>query len=159
MQNNHKKKVMQNEHEIKNKNFMWKISLLDWVQQYKNLQGDNNAISRTDNQVRQREFTWGRSQNPNERNFIMYHSLFLFLFIFLFSSCLSFVPSLLFFLSFCLNQLHFHSSHFESYKEKKMKKFNLCIYCRGHCVLCSFIHTLTKKRIVKKWGYCNCQGH
>jgi hypothetical protein len=61
MQNNHKKKVMQNEHEIKNKNFMWKISLLDWVQQYKNLQGDNNAISRTDNQVRQREFTWGRS--------------------------------------------------------------------------------------------------
>jgi len=96
MQNNHKKKVMQNEHEIKNKNFMWKISLLDWVQQYKNLQGDNNAISRTDNQVRQREFTWGRSQNPNERNFIMYHSLFSFLLFFFFSSCLSFVPSTFF---------------------------------------------------------------
>ncbi len=75
---------MQNEHGIKNKKFMWKISLLDWVQQYKTLQGENNAINCIDNQIRQREFTWGSSQNANERNFITYHFLFSFLLIFLF---------------------------------------------------------------------------
>jgi hypothetical protein len=127
------------------RNFMWKISLLDWVQQYKNLQGDINAINCTYNQVRQREFTWGSSQNPKERNFITYH-YYLSSF-FLHAYHLFFPP---FFFSFCLNQFHFQSNCFESYKEKKMKKFNLCIYCRGHCVHCSFIHSLIKKKNCKR---------